>query len=37
MANRVDPHEAAHYEPPHVDLHCLQIIELFPVFLALLC
>ena len=24
-ANRVDPDEVAHDEPPHLDLHCLQI------------
>ena len=24
MANRVDPDETAHYEPSHLDLHCLQ-------------
>ena len=23
LANRVDPDEVAHYEPPHLDLHCL--------------
>ena len=23
FANKVDPDEAAHYEPPHLDLHCL--------------
>ena len=23
LANSVDPDEAAHYEPPHLDLHCL--------------
>ena len=22
-ANRVDPDEVAHNEPPHLDLHCL--------------
>ena len=22
MTNNVDPDEAAHYEPPHQDLHC---------------
>ena len=21
--NNVDPEEVAHYEPPHIDLHCL--------------
>ena len=31
-ANNVAPHEAAHHELPHVDLHCLQI-QLF-LFLA---
>ena len=25
MANSVDLDEVAHYEPPHLDLHCLQI------------
>ena len=24
MANNVDPDEMAHYEPSHLDLHCLQ-------------
>ena len=24
MANDVDPIEMAHYEPSHLDLHCLQ-------------
>ena len=24
-ANSVDPDEVAHNEPPHLDLHCLQI------------
>ena len=24
MANRVDPDEMAHYDPFHLDLHCLQ-------------
>ena len=24
-ANRVDPDEVAHYEPPHLDLHSLQV------------
>ena len=23
MANSVDPDETAHYEPSHLDLHCL--------------
>ena len=23
FANRIDPDEVAHYEPPHLDLHCL--------------
>ena len=31
MANRVDPDEVAHYEPPLLDLHCLQI-QLFSYF-----
>ena len=22
FANNVDPDEVAHYEPPHLDLHC---------------
>ena len=26
FANSVDPHEAAHNEPSHLDLHCLTII-----------
>ena len=25
MANILDPDEVAHNEPPHLDLHCLQI------------
>ena len=25
MASSADSDEAAHYEPPHLDLHCLQI------------
>ena len=24
IANSVDPDEMAHYEPSHLDLHCLQ-------------
>ena len=24
MANNIDPDEMAHYEPSHLDLHCLQ-------------
>ena len=24
MSNSVDPDEMAHYEPSHLDLHCLQ-------------
>ena len=24
MSDSVDPHETAHYEPSHLDLHCLQ-------------
>ena len=24
MANSIDPDETAHYEPSHLDLHCLQ-------------
>ena len=24
MTNSVDPDETAHYEPSHLDLHCLQ-------------
>ena len=24
MSNSVDPDETAHYEPSHLDLHCLQ-------------
>ena len=23
FANSVDPYEVAHYEPPHLELHCL--------------
>ena len=33
-ANCVNPEEVAHYEPPHLDLYCLQI-QLFS-FVALL-
>ena len=25
VANNLDPDEVAHHEPPHLDLHCLQI------------
>ena len=25
VANRVDPDEMAHYEPSHLDIHCLQM------------
>ena len=25
MANSIDPDETAHYEPSHLDLHCLHI------------
>ena len=25
MTNSVDPDEAAHFEPPHQDIHCLKI------------
>ena len=32
-SNNVDPDEVAHYEPPHLDLHCLPI-QLFS-FLAI--
>ena len=36
FANSVDSDEVAHYEPPHLDLHCLQIqlhyIFIFGVF-----
>ena len=24
MSNSIDPDETAHYEPSHLDLHCLQ-------------
>ena len=27
-ANSIDPDEAAHYEPPHQDLNCLQTYSL---------
>ena len=27
----MDPNKAAHYEPPHRDLHCLQV-QLFSVW-----
>ena len=27
FANSVDPDDVAHYEPPHQDLHCLQILS----------
>ena len=33
MANSVDPDEAAHYEPPHLDLYCLQV-QLFSVLVC---
>ena len=26
VANSIDPDEAAHYEPPHLDLHCCSLI-----------
>ena len=26
MANSIDPDETAHYEPSHLDLHCLHSI-----------
>ena len=26
FANSIDPDEVAHYEPPHLDLHCLPLI-----------
>ena len=29
--NSVDPDEMTHYEPPHLDLHCLQI-QLISIF-----
>ena len=35
LANSVDTEEVAHYEPPHLDLHCLKI-NLFH-FLTLTC
>ena len=25
FANSIDPDEVAHNEPPHLDLHCLQL------------
>ena len=31
MANNVVPNEVAHYEPPHLDLCCLQI-QLYLIF-----
>ena len=31
--NIVDPDELAHYEQPHLDLHCLQI-SLFFIFIT---
>ena len=34
MANSEDPDEVAHYEPPHLNLRCLQI-QLFFIFGAL--
>ena len=36
FANCVDPDEVAHYEPPHLDLHCLpSIVFEFPVCYSL--
>ena len=32
-ANSVDSDEVAHYEPPHLDLHCLQI-KIFSLILV---
>ena len=29
LANNVDLDEVAHYEPPYLDLHCVQILLLF--------
>ena len=26
FANSLDPAEVAHYEPPHLDLHCLPVV-----------
>ena len=26
FANSIDPDEVAHYEPPHLDLHCLLVL-----------
>ena len=34
FANSIDPDEAAHNEPPHLDLHCSQI-HFFLFFLGL--
>ena len=34
-ANSVDPDEAAHYELPHLDLHCLQTQLFFSVLYEL--
>ena len=37
-SNSVDPNEVAHNEPPHHDLHRLQIqLVSFLVFLVLIC
>ena len=30
MANSIDPDETAHYEPSHLDLHCLQRYWFWP-------
>ena len=29
IANSVNPNETAHYEPTHLDLHCLQKVQIF--------
>ena len=31
FANSADPDEAAHNEPPHLDLHCLPILYEFSI------
>ena len=29
MVNSVDPDETARYEPSHLDLHCLQLHDIY--------
>ena len=36
ISNSIDPDETAHYEPSHLDLHCLQKPMLLPIAVKVL-